>query len=130
MPRDKDASIAPLSSPQSSDDPVDLPESPHNMVASDIDFLMGNPHIDLAALTVFYKAIVSPVGVNPNSSVSNVTIRKKKKSGMRHSRGNLRTLSLHSDEQDNFTDIPIDIADDISDNFRALRACHPADVPQ
>ena len=61
----------------------------------------------------------------PQSSNVNVTIRKKSKSNKKQFKGKFKSISLFTEGEDNFTDIPISAAEVNWDGSRALKASNP-----
>lgn len=95
-------------------------------MGSDLDALLGNPMLDMAALTVFDKGLSKPFPhISPESS-SNITIRKTNKKGSRHFSFRLRTKSLFQGDLHDLHDVSITTIGDI----RGLRAGNPNEVPK
>jgi len=95
-------------------DPMD------NYVGSDIETLMANLGIDMAALTVLDGIL----GLDPSissASAFNITVRKKSKGGSSNFRGRSKTKSLFHEYLSDFREITITVIDDV----QALRAGRP-----
>ena len=90
----------------------DYRNSPKNTIGSDIESLLGNPKLDLAALTVFDKAPLDPQPSISPASASNITTRKKSKTRSRHFKGRLKTKSLFQGDLYDFREVPISSIDE------------------
>lgn len=100
-------------------DSLEQESTPKNTIGSDLDSILANPNIDLAALTVFDNP--------PESSVK----ASKKDSNFRGrsklTKEKFRSISLLDGNEDNLADIPISISDGNWTASRALRARSPAE---
>ena len=92
---------------------------------TDLESILANPNIDLAALTVFDRPPLSSDAKQSSHLADNPPNRGISKTTNRLSKGKFKAISLFSDKEDSLTDIPISISEGTWEDLRALRARHP-----
>ena len=105
---------------------INLSDSSRNSIGSDLDFILRNSNMDLAALTVFDKPIPTRAKHSPTLSDALKSIKKKAKEACGRKKEKIKPISLFMDVEAEHIDDQYRTNGGSSNQSRALRACNPS----